>query len=250
MDGRWRTGAAAGLLLLAGVTACAGRAGEGGESGARVERLDAGQLRLAVLSLADLPAGWVSDSDTAARERGTGVPRPPRGPCREVFRDARGGAEARARFARTEVGPFLVTRAGSHPSAADAADAVAAFRAAVRQCPGFRLVGHSDAAGPDAAGPARFRAEPVRDPGLGQESAAARFVRGGFGGEPDTVAEVVYVRVGAHTVHLARSGHADHGSPAHADLTRLARTAVAKLREVASGRTPEPAESFPGATRL
>ncbi|MBD3930672.1 hypothetical protein IF129_03695 [Streptomyces chumphonensis] len=237
------------LVLLAGpVVLTGGCAGSTGTSGRpagptlQAGRLTEEGLRLAVLSLADLPAGWAADTSAAARERGIGVPEPGEGPCRVLFRGPSGGGEAR--FARTEVGPFLVARTGSHADVDAARGALASFRAAAGQCPGFQLT-----EGPRAAGHrVDYHAERAEAPELGDESVAVRYVRPGTGDRPVTVvADVVHVRVGAHTVHLAQSGREDPGG---GSIVPFARLALEKLRAVAAGGTPSPAGSFPGATRL
>ncbi|MEE1928434.1 hypothetical protein V1J52_09555 [Streptomyces sp. TRM 70351] len=252
---RWALAATA-LVLALTVPGCAGSTGAGGPTGptrpataspsAPAGRLSQERLRLALLSLADLPDGWAADSAEAARERGIGVPEPSGEPCRALFRVA-AGARAHARFARTGTGPFLVVRTGSHPDADAAAHALAAFRGAARQCPAFQV-----AEGPaGAGGTAGYQAEPADPPRLGDDSAALRFVREPAGGSRVTVvADVLYVRIGPHTVHLAHAARdGDDGGGADG-FAVLARRAVDKLREAASGRTPSPAESFPGATRL
>ncbi|MBW1598325.1 hypothetical protein [Streptomyces sp. JJ38] len=238
------------LALLAGpgslAAGCAGSTGPGGQPGTpglAAGPLSEERLRLAVLSLADLPAGWAADTPDAARRRGIGVPEPAEGPCRALFRDPP-GTGGLARFARTEVGPFVVARTGTHAGVDDARNALASFRAAAGQCPAFPVT-----EGPDAGGrEVMYHAETLDAPRLGDESVVVRFVRTESGSRAGTVvSEAVYARLGAHTVHLARAGREDSDARG---IVPLARLALEKLRTVAAGGTPSPAGSFPGATRL
>lgn len=206
-------------------------------------RLDQDELELALLDINDLPAGWAADTSEAAEERGIGVPEPARQPCRGLF-DNRADERAESRFARTEVGPFVVARTGSHQSAEAADEALEDFRKAAKKCESFKID-----EGPEGdTTKVNYTAERLRMPELGDESVALRFVREGPGDEEMTVlADVVCVRVGASSVHLAQAGVDDEDA---SEVEPLVRRAVDKLSEVASDGTPEPTGSFPDVTQL
>lgn len=205
--------------------------------------LDEARLREALLAHTDLPPGWASDSERAAKKRGLGVPEPEDGDCRAVF-NGDADAHARAGFARTPSGPFLTTTTATHGDADAARKAVAEFRAAARDCDGFRA-----REGPeDDETVVRHRSAKLTVNGLGDGSAAARFQRApASDDEPPLVTDVVLVRVGEHTVRVAQTGADD---PATGSAKQLAKRAAKKLAEVADGRAPTPAPDQPGTTDL
>lgn len=209
----------------------------------RARQLDEAQLELALLDLNDLPAGWAADSEKAARERGIGVPQPTDRPCRALFAQ-RDEERAENRFARTEVGPFVITRAGSHESEEEAERTLEAYQEAADACETFAVE-----EGPQGdTAEVTYRAEELDLPELGDDSVALRFVREGPGDEEMTVlADVVYVRVGGASVHLAQAGVDDEDT---GEVEQLVRRAVDKLSEVAADETPEPTGSFPDVTEL
>lgn len=208
----------------------------------RTAQLDREKLELALLDLNDLPAGWAADTAKAAKERGIGVPQPG-GPCHRLF-DQRAKERAENRFARTETGPFVITRTGSFADAEKADAAMDAYQAAAEKCEDFRVD-----EGPEGdTTRVGYRAERLRMPELGDETVALRFVREGPGDEEMTVlVDVVYVRLGASGVYLAQAGIDDEDT---SEVTPLVRRAVDKLSEVAADGTPEPTRSFPDVTRL
>lgn len=209
----------------------------------KVGQLDEEQLELALLDLNDLPAGWASDTEAAAKKRGIGVPQPTDKPCRALF-DQGAGERVENRFARTEVGPFVINRASSHDSGDDADKRVEAYKKAAEECETFAI----DEGPQGDTVEVTYRAEELDLPALGDDSVAVRFVREGPGDEGMTVlADVVYVRVGESSVHLAQAGIDDEDA---GDVEPLVRRAVDKLSEVASDKTPEPTGSFPDVTQL
>ncbi|MCK1795902.1 hypothetical protein MTQ01_07775 [Streptomyces sp. XM4193] len=221
-----------------------GRAAETGSPAlGAAERLGRDDLELALLDIGDLPSGWAPDTAKAAEERGIGVPEPDGRQCGSLF-DKPSDEWAENRFARTEVGPFVVARAHSWQNAEAAEKALEEFREAAEECESFEV----------EEGPSHDRtrvgytAERLRMPELGDESVALRFVREGPGDEETTVlADVVSVRLGAAGVHLAQAGVDDEDATG---IGPLVRTAVDKLDEVVSDGTPEPTGSFPDVTRL
>lgn len=237
-------------LLAVGCNTTAGSPSAGTEphqrgqsQGRTAQQLDKEKLELALLDLNDLPEGWASDTEGAAKERGIGVPQPKDQPCRALF-DQRARGQVENRFARTEVGPFVITRAASHESGEHADKTVEGYRKAAKECEGFAV-----AEGPEGdTTEVNYQADELDMPQLGDESIAVRFVREGPGDEEMTVlADVVYVRVGGNSVHLAQAGIDDEGA---GDVEPLVRRAVDKLTEVASDKTPEPTGSFPDVTQL
>ncbi|MDK1474336.1 hypothetical protein QNO07_13040 [Streptomyces sp. 549] len=238
MDAHLRTtlaAAGAALALLSG--GCAGGQqhdgpGTAAATGPHPADLDEDRLRLALLDLGDLPPGWVPDTEGAAEDRGIGVPQPDDGPCRTLFQDPAETA-ADTRFARSPVGPFVTTRTGAHGSADGAEEALSAFERAAEQCSRFQV---TEGTGVDS-GTVAYEARRLRLPELGDDSAALRFVRRGPGDDRLTVvADVVYARVGAGTVHLAQAG------PEEVDgegVEPLARRAVEKLGEVTAEQEPD-----------
>ncbi|UGY91365.1 hypothetical protein [Streptomyces gobiensis] len=257
------TGLAASFALGLLATGCAGVQGspEATRTGSVTEPreprgkptgLDEERLRLGLLDLNDLPSGWATDSERAARKRGIGVPQPAEGSCRALFQSATdsAGTSAEARFARSRTGPFITTGAGAYTNDRTARSALAAFRKAAGECAKFQI---TEGPGEDAE-PVTYEARKLAMPRLGDESVAVRFAREGSGDEQLTViADVVYARVGASAVHLAHAGREDSGddSADGADsVTPMARRAVHKLRDVTARRTPRPTASFPGVTKL
>ncbi|WP_461029828.1 hypothetical protein, partial [Streptomyces sparsus] len=206
-------------------------------------RLDEDGLRQALLDLGDLPDGWVPDTEGAAEERGIGVPQPAGDPCRTLFQDPAETA-ADTRFARSPVGPFVTTRTGAHDSAEHAGQALRDFERAAGECTRFRI---TEGTGADS-GPVAYEARDLALPLLGDDSVALRFVRRGPGDDRLTVvADVVYARVGAATVHLAQAGPEE---PDGEGVEPLMRRAVEKLGEVAEYGEPPPTEGFPDVTQL
>lgn len=256
-----RTVAVAVLAVLGLLAGASNSTGPGAGPAGAAEPLEKAVLRAALLDHLDFPAGWASDSRRAAAERGFGVPQPLERECRALF-DSGQAVSVRAGFARTETGPFVTTVAAAHRDPAAARRAVAAFR----EQAGTRCATFHDREGPkgDAATVAyevdRPRAmEPELDR-LGQgtrDSAALRYHRQLTGGSDSAdspavagsaiVAEVMIVRVGAHTVRVAQAGRDDAGT---GSLAAIAERAVEKLELVCAGRTPTPQPRQPGTTDL
>lgn len=222
--------------------ATTGTGPQGADRQARATQLDEEELELALLDLNDLPTGWAADTARAAEERGIGVPEPDARPCRHVF-DQQADERAENRFARTEAGPFVITRTGSYQDAEKADAAMSAFQAAAKECEGFRAE-----EGPEGdTTRVGYRAKRLTMPELGDETVALRFEREGPGDEETTVlVDVVHVRVGAAGIHLAQAGIDEEAT----DVEPLVRRAVDKLSEVAADGTPEPTRSFPDVTDL
>jgi hypothetical protein len=241
---------------------------EGAEGGDGADRSDGSErgeatlgergLRAALLDHMDFPAGWASDSRRTAARRGIGVPQPEEPACRELF-ESRETTTARAGFARTQTGPFVITVAAAHPGPADARRAVASFReTAATDCATFHTregpEGNSITVAYEAGEPAEMEPELERlgedvEPRHPQDIAALRYHRrleGGSGGTP-VIAEVIIVRVGAHTVRVAQTGRDDAGT---GSVAAIAARAVEKLEQVCDGRTPTPEPHQPGTTEL
>jgi hypothetical protein len=211
-------------------------------AGASVAALDEEQLRDALLDHMDFPAEWAGDTEESAAERGIGVPQPQERSCQTLF-DHTAQVTARAGFARTHTGPFVVTTAAAHRDTEQARQAVADFRSAAEDCASF----HSQEGEGDAALTVVYRvdeAEPVTADGLGEDFATVRFHRERESPDaPPVIADAVLVRVGEHTVLVAQAGRDDSGT---GSLEPLAARAVEKLRAVAEGRTPAPETEQPG----
>ncbi|MDB1088227.1 hypothetical protein PJ985_11700 [Streptomyces sp. ACA25] len=230
------TALAAGAALLLPATAPPASAAPVDEAG----------LREALLDQVDLPPGWAADSEQAAAERGIGVPTPREQACLPLFLDAAESVEARARadFARTPSGPFLVTTAASHDSEAAARAAVEAFTEATRECRTFQ----TEEGVEEYTVTIVYRATDLDVEGLGDESTAIRFHRQPeTPDDPPVITDVVLVRVGEHTVRVAQAGRDDPGTE---NIEPLAERAAEKLREVSEGRTPLPPADQPGAVDL
>ncbi|UCM87821.1 hypothetical protein [Streptomyces marincola] len=214
---------------------------------AAADALGESQLREALLDAVDFPAGWAGDSERSAAERGFGVPRPAEPACGELF-DSTADPAARAGFARSRGGPFLTTVAAAHEGPAAAGRALAAVRHAVDgACATFRA---QERAG-ESLVTVSYEAAVLDAGRLGDESVAVRYQRRPAGqGQAATpvVADLVVARVGAHTVRVAQAGY--EGDRDDGAMEAIAERAVAKLRDVAEGRTPAPPPDQPGTTEL
>ncbi|MCK1813124.1 hypothetical protein MTQ13_02365 [Streptomyces sp. XM4011] len=244
-------GLLAGAALPPGAPGSAGGSTGHGTHAATVSAgdgaLDEDRLRSALLDHTDFPQGWAGDSSEQAERRGIGVPRPTEDGCRELFEPAGDGSgTARAGFARTHAGPFVVTVAAAHGDEAGARAAMEGFARAARECATF----HAEEGAERNPTTVSYTADGdgSSPEGLGEEAAALRFTRESEApGEAAVVAEVVIARVGAHTVRIAQAGRDD---AAAGGLTGLAERAVEKLQQVTEGHTPEPLPDQPGATEL
>ncbi|MDT0443971.1 hypothetical protein [Streptomyces johnsoniae] len=203
------------------------------------------QLREALLDAVDLPAGWAGDSERSAAERGFGVPRPAEPACGGLF-DSTADTAARAGFARTRSGPFVTTVAAAHGDEAAAGRVLAAVEGAVR---GACATVHTQERAGEGTVTVSYDAAALDAERLGDESVAVRYQRrpSGPGAATPVVADLVVVRVGAHTVRVAQAGREDEGTE---EMAAIAERAAEKLRQVAEGRTPAPPPDQPGTTDL
>jgi hypothetical protein len=230
-----RSAAAAAALLALGAAGCGGSQGSvrhapgaaaQARSSAPAAPLSTADLQARLLTLADMPAGFVADADTTD-VNGTMSATDPACAAMTGLMNSHGHpagsvGDADASFTRTELGPNIATGLASFGSAEAAQNLLDTVTKAMQSCP---TLTETDKDGSTYD----FAVSPLSFPRTGDASTATRIIAD-IGGAPAQV-DLVLARVGSTLLYVANTGLGSTDP----DLTQQVVTrAVAKVENPAA----------------